>query len=912
MMTFPKALKHLIGPTEPEIDLTPAEIQECMSATYARGDWLLKRFALIHFAVALGLAYFYDTWLISFVVGGAAVGMLWLSASLMPGSFLTRCTAGLTFSIFVILHIYQLHGLAEMHFFFFVAFTMMIVYEDWLCLWPGTLLIIVHHSVFAYLHNSGFNLYFFEDPYIGVRKLSFHFGIVIAQAVVCGLWAYLLKQNTLRSASRINHLRLLSSVAQESISGIVITDAEQRTLFVNPAFERITGYSAPEVTGRVPGSFLQGRDTDKRTRQQLKEAIADKVPVHVELLNYHRDNTPYWIELHVAPIFDDHGKCTHFIAVENDITARKQAETALIGAKEAAESANRAKSDFLANMSHEVRTPLNGVIGMTSLLLDTELTAMQHDYATTILNSGEALLAIINDILDFSKIEAGKLDLEHAGFDPRATIEEAAELVADSAHRRGLELIVDIDSHLPSGISGDSLRLRQILLNLLVNAVKFTETGEIRVRARSLNQSEQGVLLSFSVADTGIGMSRETVARLFQSFSQADASTTRRYGGTGLGLAISKRLVRMMGGNLSVRSSLGRGSVFAFTIQVPLGREVDPVKPLPLASMGKRVLVVDDNETNCHILCRQLEEWKLRPVSVRDARLAIPLLLRAQQEGQPFGLALIDQVMPSMDGLALIKALRSEIPLISLPTILLASLNQRDWAQEAQSLAVPCLIKPVRQSHLLEAIRLAIRDSSIEKLLKKKRKERSVINLLSGTAQGRILLAEDNLTNQRLAALMLQKLGYRVNTVANGAEAVLLFQSVSFDAVLMDCQMPEMDGLEAARAIRQFEASDQRQRTPIIALTANAMVGERERCLAAGMDDYLPKPAPPKLLAEKLQYWVAAKKENFTALSEGQSHDRKEPSAKEQIRSSGVEPASAREPSFPEKDTKLISEFSKN
>ena len=638
-------------------------------------------------------------------------------------------------------------------------------------------------------------------------------------------------------------LRLLSSAVRESSSAVVITDASERFLFVNPAFTLISGYTLEEILGKRPCDVVKGPGTQLEARRKLREAIDTRTSTKVEILNYSKSRTPYWVEMHIAPVFDALGKCTHFVAIQNDITerkqseealaevrqrlemavsagelgtydwdmvtnhvfysdsyatmlgyepsdlephlsawerlvhpedkkstrdalhahlqgardrfvveqrmahrdgtwrwtvcrgrvaqsddqgrpirlvgtlqditARKQSEAALRSAKEAAEAGTRAKSEFLAMMSHEIRTPLNGVIGMTGLMLGTPLDREQRDYIEIIRSSGETLLGVINEVLDFSKIEAGKMEIERLDFDIRATVREAVELVADAAHRKGLRLHSSIDPDVPAALSGDPGRVRQMLLNYLSNAIKFTASGQIRVQVSLLDSAAGGSLLRCAVIDTGIGISAEEQKRLFTPFSQADTSTTRRFGGTGLGLAICQRLAALMGGDVGVESAPGNGSTFWFTTRWEPGAADHP-----------------------------------------------------QEESAP-----------------------AQFPAFA----------------------------PMTR---------------------------------------RVLVAEDNLTNQKVARLLLERLGCHVDTVANGREAVDAVLRASYDLVLMDCQMPEMDGYRATREIRKIESSTGRS-TPIIALTANAQTGNREQCTAAGMDDYLSKPIRAEALAAAVGKWLA-------------------------------------------------------
>jgi signal transduction histidine kinase/DNA-binding response OmpR family regulator len=687
------------------------------------------------------------------------------------------------------------------------------------------------------------------------QRILVLFGFLAGVILVVLIWVAALRR---RVEERTESLR---AALESTADGILVVDSEGRAVARNRKF--LDMWRVPEA--------LRNAQSDEALLQfsagQVKdpETFLRKVR---DLYRNHDAKSDDLLEFRDGRVFERHsepqivrGKGVGRVWGFRDVTQQRRAQEELARAKEAAEVASRAKSEFLANMSHEIRTPMNGVIGMTGLLLDTDLNPQQREYADIARRSAEALLTVINDILDFSKIEAGKLKIESHAFDLRLVLEEVNEMLAPKADDRDLDLVLEYPSHVPRCFVGDAGRVRQVVTNLVGNAVKFTAGGQVVVTVECETQDSRRAGIRVTVQDTGPGIPEDKLGSLFQTFSQGDGSTTRVYGGTGLGLAISRQLVELMGGAIGVSSRVGEGSTFWF--RLPLELDAHPcAAPVPVSDLRNlRVLIVDDNEVSRRVLHEQVISWGMRNGSLASGEHAVETLRQAQASNDPYHFAILDYQMPGMDGATLAAAIKNDPKIRGTVVILLTSVGH--WS-EVRPMEGACLnaslVKPVRQSQLLNTLATAW-----SKRLHAAFPDDAGISpekATGGPAQDgrfagrgvRVLVAEDNVVNQKVARRMLEVLGVRVDLVANGIEAVQMLEMAPYDLVFMDCQMPQMDGYAAAREIRRRERGG--PRVPIVAMTAEAMAGARESCLAAGMDDYVSKPIQRGELAEKLERWV--------------------------------------------------------
>ncbi len=819
------------------------------------------------------------------LLGGAIVLFPLLLVLLMPGSAPTRHAIAAAEMLMSNLLIHLTGGRIETHFHIFGALAFLSFYRDWRVLVTASIVTAADH----YLGNVYFPLSLYGAAVIQPWRWMEHTGWVLftdlflvvsivqsrremaliaeRQANVENINATVESTVVARTAELRASEELFRQLSAASPVGIFQSDALGRNLYTNQRLAEICGMTADELAGGRWLDRLHPDDREKTIKWFKQWAQAGReVSLESRLIV---NNEVRWVEARAVPLHRADGQLTGFVGTFDDITERKRAEESLAAARDAALETARVKSEFLANMSHEIRTPLNGIIGMGGLLLDTHLDAEQREFAETIGSCGDSLLTIVNDILDFSKMAAGRLSFEEIDFDLVRVIESTLEALDPQAHKKGLELVLGIDPEVPPALRGDPGRLRQVLTNVLGNAIKFTDHGEVVLEVGTAAVTGGDARIDFKIRDTGIGISPEVQRRLFQPFSQADSSTSRKYGGTGLGLAISMQLVRGMGGDIALESEPGKGSTFHFVLPFARQQTIAGAPQRRSDFTGVRALIVDDNATNRRIVAYQLAAWGIESEAVADARGGLAAL-RAQGPSRPYDLALLDLQMPKMDGLEMAREIRADPTIPDLRLLMMSSIGDRSEAGPGAKCFDGWLTKPVKQAQLHEALAqvMAPRGAELARLADGKAVAPAIAPpppTANGSApktadparhQLRVLVAEDNAINQRLALHQLSKLGFDAEAVANGREAVEALARTPYEVVFMDCQMPEMDGYEATAEIRRRESGN--RHTVIIAMTAHALEGDRAKCLSAGMDDYLAKPVKIAELEAVLTRWLPA------------------------------------------------------
>jgi len=711
---------------------------------------------------------------------------------------------------------------------------------------------------------------------LGLAGLLLSMTITTLVGVTRRRQAYLRQQLLVRTkALRANaeRLQMYWHAIEQSPASVLIADCEGAIEYVNPKFLEVTGYTMAEIIGQNPRLLKSGQMSNEFYQEMWRTLNAGR-NWSGEICNRRKDGALYWESALISPIRNQQGVVTRYLAIKENITARKQAESELQETNEQleqasaranqmaleAELASITKSQFLANMSHEIRTPMNGIIGMTDLLLETKLTPEQKEFATIARNSSQTLLGLLNDILDFSKIEAGKMQLEKLDFNLRTALEDAVEMLAVKAAEKSLELACLMTPDLPLALKGDPARLRQILVNLGSNAIKFTRQGEVILRAELVARDAGRVTIRFAVSDTGIGIPAARLDALFKPFTQVDGSTTRKYGGTGLGLAISKQFSELMGGQIGVESKEGQGSTFWFTAVLDeqaaaQGEEVSSDSPLN----HLRVLLIDHHQVSRQAASTYLRGWGCEVVEAGDGQTALDQLAEAARQGQPFPVALVNRSLPDLDGVELGQKIAGDPVLCTTRLIMAAALDKRnDRAQLQQMGFAAVLTKPIRHQALHNCLQAVLTAPQLSAPALTPGASGDTV-LLAQPDRHRLLLVDDNVTNQTVAGKILNKLGYEVDLAGSGQEALQAMGATHYSLVLMDCQMPELDGFEVTRRIRSGQAGVLDPKVPIIAMTARTLQGDRELCLQAGMDDYLTKPIDRRALADTLDRWLEHK-----------------------------------------------------
>ena len=797
----------------------------------------------------------------------AAVGLGATVASLpvglavrRPGRATTRFVIAVAqmFSAGLLIHLTG--GRLETHFHVFGSLAFLAFYRDWRVLVLASGVTAIDHAVRGFAWPESI----YGTPAVAVWRWVEHAGWVVFIDIFLALACRWGNQDLVRAAEREAELEADRATVEKRVrertaelwqteerfrrafddaaTGMALVAPEGRFLRVNRALSGILGYTESELLARSLQGIAHPHDLDADLAQVARALSGQLSAYQMETRYIHKDGRTVWTLQGVSLVRDAACTPVHFVMQLQDITSRKEAEEALRRASEVAEAASRAKSEFLANMSHEIRTPMNGVIGMTDLVLETDLSPDQRESLELVKSSADALLTVINDILDFSKIEAGKLDIDPLPFFIREAVGDTLKALAVRAHAKGLELAYDTHPDVPDLVLGDSHRLRQVLTNLVGNAIKFTEHGEVVVWCEPVAVTRDEIRLRFSVSDTGIGIPREKVKAVFEPFTQADGSTTRKHGGTGLGLAICQRLVELMGGRVWAESAPGRGSTFSFEVRLGHARgSVERKRTAPLELRGMAVLIVDDNATNRRVLAETVRRWGGRPTCAGSGPEALDELRWAAAGGNPFPLVLLDGMMPGMDGFTVAARIGREAALAGTAVLMLTSADRQGDAARCRDLGVAAhLVKPVKPAELNRAIAAALQGFSAgtavaARAAGPRSQPAKVAHPLT------VLIAEDNAVNQRVVVRLLETLGHRPTVVGDGRQALDALGRQRFDLVLMDVQMPAMDGFEATRRIRDGEAGTA-ARTRVVAMTAHAMKGDRERCVAAGMDDYLSKP----------------------------------------------------------------------